>query len=59
MIEIRVPEVNFKPINDSELRDMIRTAGLEVAEMYGDCAYGSFGEDTSDFMIRKMIKSDA
>ena len=59
MIEKRVLEINFKPISDSELSDMIRTAGLKVTEMYGDYAYGSFDEDTSNFMICKMIKSDA
>ncbi len=59
MIEKRVLEINFKPISDSELRDMIRVAGLELTEMYGDYAYGSFDEDTSNFIICKMIKSDA
>ncbi len=59
MVEKRVLEINFKPISDSELRDMIRVAGLELTEMYGDYAYGSFDENTSNFMICKMIKSDA
>ena len=57
LIEKRFLEINFKPITDSELRDMIKTTGLEVVEMYGDYSYGSFNEETSNFIIYKMIKN--
>lgn len=56
MIEKRFLEINFKPITDSELRDMIMTTGLEIVEMYGDYSYSSFNQETSKFMIYKMIK---
>lgn len=56
LIEKRFLEINFKPIADSELRSMIKTAGLEIFEMYGDYSYGRFDEETSNFMIYKMKK---
>lgn len=56
MIEKRFLEINFKPITDSELRDMIKNTGLEIVEMFGDYSYSNFDEETSDFMIYKMIK---
>jgi len=57
MVEKRYLEINFKPITDLELRDMIKTTGLDIVEMYGDYSYGSFNEETSSFMIYKMIKN--
>lgn len=59
LIEKRFLEINFKPISDSELRSMIKTAGLEVVEMYGDYSYGRFDEETSNFMIYRMRKNKA
>lgn len=56
LIEKRFLDINFKPIADSELRNMIRTAGLEIVDMYGDYSYGLFDEGTSNFMIYKMVK---
>ncbi|MBP1639606.1 MAG: methylase [Bacteroidetes bacterium] len=56
LIEKRWLEINFKPIADSELRSMIKPAGLEIVEMYGDYSYGCFDEETSNFMIYKMTK---
>lgn len=56
LIEKRFLEINFKPIADSELRSMIKTAGLKIVEMYGDYSYGRFDEETSNFMIYKMTK---
>jgi ubiquinone/menaquinone biosynthesis C-methylase UbiE len=56
MVEKRFLEINFKPITNSELRDMIKTTGLEVVEMFGDYSYSNFDEETSNFMIYKMIK---
>ena len=56
LIEKRFLEINFKPISDSELRAMIKSAGLEIVEMFGDYSYGGFDEETSNFMIYKMIK---
>lgn len=56
-VEKRNLELNFKPISDSELREMIKSAGMEIVEIFGDYTYGMFDEDTSDFMIYKMIKN--
>jgi len=56
MIEKRFLEINFKLITDSELRNMLKTTGLEIVEMYGDYSYNNFDEETSNFMIYKMIK---
>ncbi|MCK9423216.1 MAG: class I SAM-dependent methyltransferase [Bacteroidales bacterium] len=56
MIEKRFLEINFKPISDAELRDMIKDSGLEIVETYGDYSYNRFDEETSNFMIYKMIK---
>jgi len=57
LIEKKFLEINFKPISDSELRKMIKQAGLEIIEMFGDYSYGKFDEETSNFMIYKMIKN--
>jgi ubiquinone/menaquinone biosynthesis C-methylase UbiE len=56
LTENRILEINFKPISDTELREMITGTGLEIIEMYGDYSYGRFDEQTSNFMIYKMIK---
>jgi hypothetical protein len=56
LIEKRFLEINFKPISDTELRDMIQNTGLEIVEMYGDYSYGHFNEETSNFMIYKLVK---
>jgi len=57
LIEKRYLEINFKPVADSELRSMIKAAGLEIVEMYGDYSYGRFDEEKSNFMIYKMTKN--
>jgi len=56
MIEKRFLEINFKPISNTELRNMIKDLGLEIIETYGDYSYNQFEEETSNFMIYKMIK---
>jgi len=56
LIEKRFLEINFKPITNSELRDMIKTTELEIVDMFGDYSYGSFDEDTSTFMIYRITK---
>jgi len=50
----RFLEINFKPISDPELKDMIRDLELEITEVYGDYSHNPFDEETSDFMIYKM-----
>lgn len=57
LIEKRYLEINFKPVADSELRSMIKAAGLEIVEMYGDYSYGRFDGEKSNFMIYKMTKN--
>ena len=56
LIEKRFLEINFKPITDSELRDMVKTTGLEIVDMFGDYFYGRFDEASSNFMIYKLTK---
>jgi Methylase involved in ubiquinone/menaquinone biosynthesis len=56
MIEKRFLEINFRPVWDSELRDMIQELDLEITDTYGDYSYHLFDEDTSDFIIYKMRK---
>ncbi len=56
LIEKRFLEINFRLVSDLELRTMIQDTGLKIMEVYGDYAYGSFNEQSSDFMIYKMIK---
>lgn len=55
MIEKRFLEINFKPITDAEFRNMVKGTELEIVEMYGDYSYSNFDEETSMFMIYKMI----
>ena len=57
LIEKRALEINFKPISNPELRAMIKQTGLEIIEMFGNYSYGIFNEDTSNFMVYKMIKN--
>ena len=56
MIEKRCLEINFKPIEDRELRDMLLETDLEITDVYGDYSYSEFDEETSSFMIYKMTK---
>ncbi|HCT30178.1 MAG TPA: hypothetical protein DIW31_05480 [Bacteroidales bacterium] len=56
MIEKRFLEIAFKPISDLELQGMIKDLELDIIEIYGDYSYSQFDEDTSNFMIYKMIK---
>ena len=56
MIEKRFLEINFKPISHSELTDMIKDLKLEITELYGDYSYNRYDEETSNFMIYKIIK---
>lgn len=56
LTEKRYLEINFKPIADSELRSMIKTTEMEIVEMYGDYSYNSFDEESSNFMIYKLIR---
>ena len=56
MIEKRYLEINFKPIDDKELRSMLSETDLEITDVYGDYSYSGFDEETSNFMIYKMTK---
>jgi len=55
MIEKRFLEINFKSITDSEFRNLLKTTELEIIEMFGDYSYSNFDEETSRFMIYKLI----
>ncbi|NLW31319.1 MAG: class I SAM-dependent methyltransferase [Fibrobacter sp.] len=54
LIEKRFLEINFKPISDLGLREMLKSTELEIVEMYGDYSYRNFDEKTSNFMIYKL-----
>ena len=56
MIEKRRLEINFKPITDAEIKNMIKYLGLEIVDTFGDYSFERFDEETSNFMIYKMIK---
>jgi ubiquinone/menaquinone biosynthesis C-methylase UbiE len=56
MIEKRYLEINFKPIDDKELRSMLSETDLEITDVYGDYSYNDFDEEISNFMIYKMTK---
>ena len=56
LIEKRFLEIAFMPISDSELKNMIKDLGLEIAATYGDYSYSPFDVKTSNFMVYKMIK---
>lgn len=56
LIEKRFLEINFKPLKDSEIREIIKTSELEILDVYGDYSYASFSESESDFMIYRISK---
>lgn len=56
LIEKRLLEIAFMPISDSELKNMIKDLGLEIIVTYGDYSYQQFDEETSNFMVYKIIK---
>jgi SAM-dependent methyltransferase len=58
MIEKRILEINFKPIMDTELKGMLQDLDLEVIETYGDYSYSRFDEESSEFMIYKIMKKE-
>lgn len=56
MIEKRCLEINFKPIEDKELRSMLLETDLEITDVYGDYSYSEFDEETSNFIIYKITR---
>jgi hypothetical protein len=56
LTEKRTLEINFKPVSDSEFRQLINPLGLELSGIYGDYSKNEFVEQTSDFMIYKLSK---
>lgn len=42
LIEKRFLEINFKPVYDSEIREMSKSAELEIIEIYGDYSLQQF-----------------
>lgn len=54
MYEKRFLEINFRPISDTEFKEMIKDLGLEIMDSYGDYSHGSFNEETSNFLIYKL-----
>lgn len=55
--EKRVLEIRFRLTTDPELRSMLRGTGLAIVEKYGDYSYNTFDEESSNYMIYKMIKT--
>ncbi|MFO7446996.1 MAG: class I SAM-dependent methyltransferase [Ignavibacteriaceae bacterium] len=56
LLDKRMIEINFRLVTDYEFREMIKETGMQIAEVYGDYSYSSFNEDTSSFMIYKLVK---
>ena len=56
LIEKRRLEINFKPISDSEFRNLINTLDLVIINMYGDYSRNDFNEQSSNFLIYKLKK---
>jgi SAM-dependent methyltransferase len=56
LIEERILDISFRPLSDSQFRCFIRETDLEIIEQYGDYNKGQFDEETSNFMIYKLIK---
>ena len=54
--ETRRLEINFRPISNLEFHDMVNCAGLKIINTFGDYSYSEFFEETSNYMIYKIIK---
>ena len=54
LIEKRTLEINFKPISDSEFKNLIKPLDLEIIKTYGDYSKNEFIEQTSNFQIYKL-----
>ena len=54
--ETRRLEINFCPISNLEFHDMINCAGLKIINTFGDYSYSEFSEETSDYMVYKIVK---
>jgi SAM-dependent methyltransferase len=52
----RILEINFRPISDTQFRNLIKDTGLEITDVYGDYSYSPFDEEKSSFIIYKMVK---
>lgn len=56
LTEKRTLEINFKPISDSEFKDLIKPLDLKIIKTYGDYSKNDFSEQTSSFLIYKLKK---
>lgn len=57
LVEKRFLEINFRPVSNSELRNMLKDTELKIADVYGDYSYTEYDEETSNFMIYKLKKN--
>jgi len=51
LIEKRFLEINFKPIDLDNLKEMISKTEMQIIKIYGDYSYGEFNSKESEFMI--------
>lgn len=58
LIEKRFLEINFRPIYHSEFSNLLKDTHLHIDKIYGDYSYNEFNEETSDFIIYKLIKTN-
>jgi SAM-dependent methyltransferase len=56
LLDQRILEINFKPIWDSEFKNYLKNLDLEIISQYGDYNKTPFNENTSNFLIYKLIK---
>ena len=56
IVEKRQLEINFKPISNNKMSDLLSVIKIQTTDIYGDYLYNTFDEETSDFIIYKMRK---
>ena len=57
LIDRRILPINFKPISDSEFKDLIKPLDLKIINLYGDYSKNDFIQQQSNFMIYKLINN--
>lgn len=56
LIEKRKLEINFKPIQLDQLKEMILKTDMQISKIYGDYTYSEFNIKESEFMICILTK---
>jgi SAM-dependent methyltransferase len=56
LVDKRILDIKFKPISDSEFKDLIKPLDIEIIDRYGDYSQNPFFEKTSSYLIYKLKK---